>query len=201
RADGDYQFLFNLPKSTTLIALRNNKPVGYLMVSRSINKPGLVEAGGEKTAVETLIHKVLSGLEGEKKMTVYDNLTPTVLGALFEEKLPERRYSITATGMMIRINNLFSLMKSLIPHLERANAGAKRAFSLGITDSAELISFKFSTQGLELGRSRLDEHFELSLQELTAIVFGAHSGHSVTVPDVLKELFPFYFPIWQLDHS
>ena len=54
--------LFALPRMRTLVARRDGVPVGYLVVSEAINKPGLIEAGGEPTAVATLVQAALSGL-------------------------------------------------------------------------------------------------------------------------------------------
>jgi hypothetical protein len=86
------------------------------------------------------------------------------------------------------------------PWAEQANAGTVRKFSVGITDSAGLVDFEFTGRGLKLGSDRLDAHVEMSLREFTSIVFGAHPGRPVDVPGILN-LFPFYFPIWKLDHS
>ncbi|MBI4024957.1 MAG: GNAT family N-acetyltransferase [Verrucomicrobia bacterium] len=59
RSPDEYAVLLNLPKMKTLIALRNGIPTGYLVVSKALNKPGLLEAGGEESAVETLVKRAL----------------------------------------------------------------------------------------------------------------------------------------------
>ncbi len=201
RASQDYPSLFSLPKSKTLIALKDDKAVGYLMVSDSINKPGLVEAGGEKEAVETLINYALSELDDETTLQAYANLSPTVMGDLFEERLPNRKDITTATGMMVRINNASDFLNNIKSWLEQKNAGAVRRFSISITDTSEVVSFNFSEQGLELGSDCMDTNLTISQQELASIVFGPHPEYPVDTPEVLKDLFPLYFPIWQLDHS
>ena len=201
RAPEEYPYLFNLPKSRTLIALQDNKPVGYLMLSNSCNKSGLVEAGGDKVAVETLVNRALLELDDEMKLPIYGNLTPTILGALFEEKLPERRTDIAGIGMMVRINHAYGFMKEIKPYLEKRNAGIVRKFSVGITDTSEMLSFDFTEQGLEICNNRFDMHVDVSMQEFTSIVFGSHVEHAVEVLEMFKNIFPFYFPIWQLDHS
>jgi len=200
RSTEAYPFLFSLPKMKTLIALQNNEPVGYLLVSRATNRPGLLEAGGEKTAVETLVNNVLDELDDKTALEVHGNLTPTVLGELFEERMPERRTPVTDGGMMIRINDVCRFMGKIAPWLEQTNAGTVRKFSVGITDTAGLVDFEFTGQGLKLGSNRLDAHVEMSLREFTSIMFGAHPERPVEVPDMLN-LFSFYFPIWELDHS
>jgi hypothetical protein len=103
--------------------------------------------------------------------------------------------------MMVRTNNVRGFMERISPWLEQRNAGTVRRFSIYIRDTAELISFEFSRLGLTLGNNSSGERLEFSLRELTSIVFGAHSERPVNTPDMLGDLFPFYFPIWQLDHS
>jgi len=200
RSSEEYPFLFSLPNMITLVALQGDEPIAYLLVSRAVNRPGLVEAGGEKAAVETLVEHVLAELDDHTELTAYANLTPTVLGDLLEEKMPERKAPGTA-NMMIRINDVPSIMEKISPWLEQKNAGAVRKFSIHITDSAKLISFEFTERGLKLGSDRLDTHVEISLRKFTSIVFGAHPERPVDVPDMLRDVFPFYFPIWELDHS
>jgi len=45
RRPDEYSHLFALPNMKTLIAQRNDQPVGYLVVSQAVNKPGLIEGG------------------------------------------------------------------------------------------------------------------------------------------------------------
>ena len=85
--------------------------------------------------------------------------------------------------------------------LVNRNAGADRAFSITVTDTGEKISFAFRRDTLELGGDALDPRLEISLRDLTSVVFGAHPERPVPVPPVLKGLFPFYFPIYILDRS
>ncbi|MCF6175751.1 MAG: GNAT family N-acetyltransferase [Victivallaceae bacterium] len=201
RASEEYPLLFNLPKSTTLIALQDNRPVGYLMFSKSVNKPGIVEAGGDKAAVETLVNRALFELNAETEHNVYANLTPTVLGELFEDKLSDRRFAIDNTGMMIRLNDTYGFMQKIAPFLEQKNGDISKKFSVKLTDRAELISFDFTEQGLNLGREQYESHIELSSLDFVSIIFGAHPTYPIEVPEFMQHLFPFYFPIWQLDHS
>jgi hypothetical protein len=185
----------------TLIALQSNEPVGYLVVSHAANRPGLVEAGGEKAAVETLVNSVLAELDDETELSAYAHLTPTVLGELLEDRMAGHGDRLATDSMMVRINDVRGFMEKISPWLEKRNAGTVRKFSVGITDTADLIGFEFTERGLKLGSDRWNAHVEMSLREFTSIVFGAHPERSVDVPDILKDLFPFYFPIWQLDHS
>ena len=57
----------------TLLALRDSRAIAYLMVSRACNKPGLIESGGDLSAVETLINRAFSELEPDSFYVAYDN--------------------------------------------------------------------------------------------------------------------------------
>jgi GNAT superfamily N-acetyltransferase len=198
RSVAEYGVLLSLPKMETLLASRGAGPVAYLVVSRARHKPGLLEAGGEAAAVETLIHHALSEL-GEASLNGYADLTETVLGGVLEERLPGRRQPLTQGPMMVRLNQPRAFFQAIAPWLARQGAGRERAFSLG--DAGETISFRFSGEGLTLGTERLELHFDLSRRELASVLFGAHPTRPVETPNALRDLFPFYFPIGMLDHS
>ncbi len=206
RAPEEYPFLFALPKMRTLIALRSQIPVAYLMVSRAVNKPGLIEAGGDKQAVETLVNRALLELEGSRHWDAYAYQTETVLGHLLQQKLPQRRQPFYAPGassggMMVRINHAAAFFRKIAKWFEKKNAGRPREFSLDITDANERISFHFARGRLELASYKLDSHLEMSRRELTSAIFGAHPDRPSPVPDALRDLVPFYFPVWMLDIS
>lgn len=201
RGAEDYAALFSLPKMKTLIALDGSRPVGYLLVSRATNKPGLVEAGGSAVAVETLVGHALNALDGEEEMAAYSYQTSTLLGNLLDEKLPERRQPRTADNMMVRLNNVRDFMQSISPWLAQRSGPATRTFSMPISDNEEPLEFEFSSTGLKLSREALSPRVELSRRELTSIVFGPHAERPVETPQAMRGLFPFYFPIWILDHS
>ena len=201
RAAGEYPVLFNLPGMRTLVALRDGKPVAYLLVSRAINKPGLLEAGGDAIGVETLVHCVLSRLGENAVLPAHANLTPSILGDVFNARLPERRQPHAGGHMMVRINHVRTFMKKIANWLVARNAGVARRFSIAITDTDEVTSFEFHDDTLELGARELDTRLEMSLRDFTSVVFGPHSERPVSVPAVVEGLFPFYFPICLLDHS
>ena len=200
RTPEEYRILFALPKMRTLIARRKEAPVAYLVVSNAINKPGLIEAGGDEAALETLVNRALSELKGDQYFDAYDNLTETVLGKLLQRNMPERRQASTKS-MMVRINNFPAFFHKIARWLEKKNAGASREFSLGLTGTNEVVGFRFTKVGLALTANRLKQHLEMSRQELTAAVFGAHPARPTTPPEITRDLFPLYFPIWILDHS
>jgi len=201
RAVQEYPLLFNLPHIDTLLAARAGRSVAYLVVSRAINKPGLLEAGGDAGAVEALVRHALLELEGDAVLNAHANLTPSVLGSVLHERMPERRQPNLGGHQMMRINNVRAFMGRISTWLVGRNAGAARAFSITVTDTGETISFAFREDTLELGAHAVDPRLEMSLQDLTSVVFGAHPERPVSVPPVLKDLFPFYFPIYILDRS
>ena len=196
----EQKLLFGLPKMKTLIALKQNTPVGYLMISRASNKHGLIEAGGETSALETLVHRALSGLEPEESIEAYDNLTRTGLGAVLQSRISDRRL-LYEKSMMIRINQPTSFLRRIGSWIEKRNAGVNREFSLYLTDAEEQISLRFTDAGLQLGRERLNNHLETTRRELTSWVFGPHPARPNPLPEAFSGLFPFYFPIWLLDQS
>ena len=167
-----YSTLFSLPRMTTLLALENGRPAAYLTVSRAINKPGLLEAGGSGAAVETLVHHALATLDAGESMTAYANLAPTVLEEVVAAKLPDRRQPQTAGPMMIRINDAAGFVATLSPWLQRQHP---------TVDPARLAA--------------------LPPLSLAALLFGAHPERPVAPPAELAAFTPFHFPIWMLDHS
>ena len=101
--------LFALPRMRTLVARRGGVPVGYLVVSEAINKPGLIEAGGEPTAVATLVQAALSGLPDGVTFDAPSLRAPTVLAEVVEHAIPGRRRAVT-DGMMVRVNDIDALL-------------------------------------------------------------------------------------------
>ena len=201
RAGQEYRALFDLPKMKTLLALRDGKGVAYLLVSSAVNKPGLVEAGGDCRAVETLISTALAELQRDSNYLAYAYLTPSVLGTLLAEKLPHRREPMVEGPQMIRINNFRSFFGKISSWLVKKNAGKLTQLSLGITDTAEVISLDFADDQIVQGADRCELHLEMNSQEWTGVIFGSHPERPIETPGAIKHLFPFYFPIWMLDHS
>lgn len=112
RGPGDHAPLFSLPRMHTLLAVRDARPEGYLVVSDAINKPGFIEAGGDEAAIETLIRHALEALPSGARVDAHGNLTPTVLSTVLDQRVPERRRVVPA-GMMIRINDLAGLLRAV----------------------------------------------------------------------------------------
>ena len=101
--------LFALPQMRTLVGRRDGLPVGYLVVSEAINKPGLIEAGGDPAAVTTLLRHVLAALPADATVDAPLLRAPTVLADVLERAVPGRRRVVT-DGMMVRINDVEELL-------------------------------------------------------------------------------------------
>jgi GNAT superfamily N-acetyltransferase len=201
RDEDTYKGYFSLPKMTTWVALDQGKPAGYLIASLASNKPGIIEAGGEEEAVETLIrHALLEWSEVEEPIRSYGYFLPSKLGSVMEKNLPDRREP-WSSNMMIRINLPRKFFARIAPQLMWKNKGKKHAFSLEIVDINEIISFEFSPDGLQLGDKKLQEHLILTRRQLSSAVFGYHQQVTEKNYPELSGLFPFYFPLWILDHS
>lgn len=201
-----YRALFSLPGSTTLLARdKGGQILGYLLISVSVNKPGIVEGGGELPVLETLVRVAL--LEHlcywhhEDPLPVYDYLSGSRLGDLMRAKVPERQRPWN-DHQMIRINRPRALFEALRNWFAHRNGGRKWEFSVQVTDDDDTaISFHFDASGLELGRQKCRDHLECTRRELTSILFGEHLSCRVKIPDKWVGLTPYYFPIWILDHS
>lgn len=220
RNPDDYRVLFNLPKIKTMLALQNGEAVAYLLMSRAVNKPGIIEGGGNDRALETLLHHCLSSLDPQEIVNVTVSLTPSKLGNVLQRALPESKVLNTEENTMMRINDVYALFEAILSWLRRRNAGRKHQFSYHINDTNQTIGLVFKEDEVQLVKERIDPCTELSLQELTSIVFGAHAERPVpavsrgellqeqVLPKKLlqeqllpEQLLPFYFPICILDHS
>jgi hypothetical protein len=201
RSVEEYRVLFDLPKMKTLLALREGKATAYLMVSDATNKPGLVEGGGDSGGLETLIAAVLGQLDSGESKLAYDYLSGSTMGQLLEHKLSDRRRAMTEGSQMIRINNFHRFLKAISSFLVKKNSGKLEGFSMGFTDASDIIELRFCDNKLEFGNTLSINHFCLSRQEWTGVIFGSHPERPVATPPELKHLFPYYFPIWMLDHS
>ena len=200
RSRSEWKALLQLPLLHTLVAEEDGTSTGYLIVSGSGNKPGLIEAGGTVEAVETLYSHALRKLPEGAQVRSYDPLSGSTAGRLLERKLPGRR-QLTTKSMMIRINCPLAFLRKIRPWLERRIGSRRDEFSIRVTDAAEQISFRYAKEGLTLGRERLDRHYELTRRELTSLVFGPHPVRGQETAGIETPLFPFYFPLWQLDQS
>ena len=190
--------------------MKGDEVAGYLMFGQGLNKPGLIEAGGRAEALEPLVRHVLSQCKPNERVQVPVPLSSTLLGELMEAKKPGQRLPIEeAKGIgpqMMRINNLEKLLRGIKDHLQRISAGLRGQLCLVCRESNEAVTLKFADGNIEILAGGLAQPVVLSRRQLAQLIFGHfHKAEPIRcrgqTGQILQRIFPFYFPIWELDHS
>jgi len=206
----EYKALFNLPKSKTFIATTSSNVSGYVTVSESSNKPGLIESGGDRMSVESLVNFVLKTLPENSSIQVPLPLTHTQIGELLETKMPNMSHPVEeAKGVghqMVRINDLRLFLEQIIGHLQIMSKNLKTDLSIYCDESQEPVTIGLNKGSVEISSKKASDTIRLSRRDLTKVIFGSHHSNksvdlSGAAEDVLQQLFPYYFPVWELDHS
>lgn len=208
RSRMEYEALFTLHKTRTLLALRDGAVAAYLIVGAGVNKSGWIEGGGEEAGLETLAHQVLREEESECVQVVLP-LTSTALGSLMSSKKPGLACPVEeAAGVgyqMMRVNSLDALLRRMTVHLSERSVGLWAEVCLVCEDNDEAVTLTLKDGSVELVSERKSPAVVLNRRQLTQLIFGSHAG--LVTPDcgsaaaVLRQIFPFYFPMWELDHS
>ena len=210
RTSGEYRALFSLPQTTTYLAINGGKTVAYLMFGKGVNKPGLIEGGGDMAGLETLVRHVLLEREADSEIQVLLPLIPSSLGQLIEQKKPGSGRPIEeAKGVgyqMMRVNSLEKLLSQIKHHLRRRSAGLHGIICLVCRETDETVTLRFLDGEVDLSTKRLTEAVVLTRRELTQLIFGPHPAapsleFSGAMGEILNTIFPVYVPIWELDHS
>ena len=210
RTSEEYRALFSLPQTTTFLAINEGETVAYLMFGEGVNKPGLIEGGGDMAGLETLVRHVLLKREAEPEIQVLLPLIPSNLGQLIEEKKPRSGRPIEeAKGVgyqMMRVNSLERLLRQIENHIRSKSAGLHGEVCLVCRETDEAVTLKFNDGDVELSTEQSTEPVVLTRQQLTQLIFGAHPAAnpiecSGVTGEILQTIFPFYVPIWELDHS
>ena len=210
RSGEEYHALFSLPQTITFLAMNGEEMVAYLMFGEGVNKPGLIEGGGDIAGLETLIRHVLLERKTDSEIQVLLPLIPTNLGQLIEGKKPGSGRPIEAAKgvgyQMMRINSLEKLLRQIEHHLRNKSAGLRGEVCLVCRETNEAVTLKFRDGDVGLSTERSAEAVVLSRRQLTQLIFGAHPAAkpvecSGVAGEILQTIFPFYVPIWELDHS
>ena len=210
RSRTEYRALFALPKTSTFLAMQRNEVASYLMIGLGVNKPGLLEGGGDVEGLEALVRHALLERGSEEEVQVLVPLTPSGLGRLMEVKKPRTRRPIEeAEGVgnqMMRVNSLGDLLRQIGNHLRRKAAGLHGDVCLVCEETGEATTLKFRDGNVEVSSERLPEQLTLNRRQLAQLIFGPHPSASPlkfkgTAGKILQGIFPFYFPVWELDHS
>ena len=210
RSSAEYHALFSLPKTTTFLAMNGEEMVAYLMFGEGMNKPGLLEGGGDIAGLETLVKHVLLEREADSEIQVLLPLIPSSLGQLIEKKKPGSGRPIEeAKGVgyqMMRVNSLEKLLRQIEHHLRSKSAGLHGDVCLVCRETEEAVTLKFRDGDVDLSTERSAEPIILTRRQLTQLIFGPHPAaklveYSGRTGEILQTIFPFYVPIWELDHS
>jgi GNAT superfamily N-acetyltransferase len=210
RAPSDYRALFSLPKTSTYLAVKRQELVAYLMVGEGVNKPGLVEGSGDPEGLEALVRRVLTEHVSGQEVQALAPLTPSGLGRLMQTKVPGSRQPIEAAEgigyQMMRINNLEKLLRQIGDHLRRKSSGVRGDLCLVCSDTGEAVTLRFRDGDADVEAGLSAEPVVLSLRQLAQLIFGPHPAATPfeaegMAGEILRQVFPFYFPIWELDHS
>ena len=210
RSNEEYRALFSLPQTTTFLAMNDEEVAAYLMFGEGVNKPGLIEGGGDIVGLETLVKHILLERNADSEIQVLLPLVPSTLGQLIEEKKPGSGRPIEeAKGVgyqMMRVNSLENLLKQTEHHLRSKSDGLHGDVCLVCRETDETVTIKFHDGDVDLSTERLAEAVVLTRRELTQLIFGVHPAakpikYSGVTHEILKTIFPLYVPIWELDHS
>ena len=210
RSPDEYAVLFSLPKMHTLLAFEDAAVAAYLTVGHGSNKPGLVEGGGNRHALEALVRHARAEWPADEELQVVLPLTPCLLGDVVDAIKPgQRRPAEEASGIgfqMMRVNDFGLLMRQIGNHLRRRSAGIRGEVCVVCEDTDEAVSLRLRDGEVQVTDKRLPEPVTLSRRQLAQLVFG---GHASVPPlelhgsgaQLLDALFPLYVPIWEIDHS
>jgi len=209
RSRPEYKALLSLPKTRTFLAMKGTEAVAYLMLGQGMNKPGLIEGGGEADGLEALAHHVLRE-RGGREIQALAPLIPTALGKLLETRKPVGRRPIEeADGVgpqMMRLNSLEGLLRRIGNHLSSRSKGMRGEVCLVCRESNEAVTLGFDDGLVGVSAGRTPDAVVLSRRQLTELIFGPYTTVKpldihAKARDLLERVFPFYFPVWELDHS
>lgn len=209
RTREDYEHLLTLPKMTTLLAMDMGHCVAYLMVSRATNKLGIIEGGGDSRALEALFKQALSLRDSDDSAHAIVPLNSTAFGDILEARQPGSAALDTEAGIgfqMMRVNSVRSLIAKITGHLQSRGAALDGEVCLVCTDDDEAVTIRFREGEVEVSPERSADPVELTRRQLAKLIFGPHpAAEPITaggkVGEILDAIFPYYFPIWELDHS
>lgn len=210
RSPDEYAVLFSLPKMHTLLAFEGEDVAAYLTVGQGTNKPGLVEGGGDRRALEALVRHARAEWTADDDLQVVLPLTPCALGEVVEAIKPGQQRPVEeASGIgfqMMRVNDFGLLMRQVGNYLGRRSAGIRGEVCVVCQDTDESVTLHLRDGEVDVTAERLPKPVTLSRRQLAQLVFGGHAS----VPPLelggagaalLDALFPLYVPIWEIDHS
>jgi len=208
RSITDYQILFNLPKSKTIIAFDDGELIAYLTFGWSTNKPGIIESGGLTEGIETLIKYFLENEMPNETTQALVPLHKTTMSDLLDFKKPETRLPIeNADGMgqqMNRINNMEVLLKSMRKYFQIKSINLNTSFSISLSETNETIGILLNSGKAEISNRKQSRHINLNRRNLAQLIFGSHPNipqieMDPDIKNIFGSIFPYRFTIWPLD--
>ena len=209
RSAFQHDMLFSLPLMGTLLATNGGEVAAYLTYGHSMNKPGMVEAGGDVGGIETLVRHVLQEGYFEHETQVVVPRIPTGLGRVLEGAKPGSGRPVEEGAgigfQMHRINDLERFLGGIRGHLRERAGGLEGEVCLVCSDSGKTVSLRFSGGDVSVSSDPRPDRVVLTRRQLTQLVFGSHGSlPSVTIEGparaLLNRVFPYYVPLWELDH-
>ena len=208
RSITDYQILFNLPKSKTILAFDDSKLIAYLTFGWSTNKPGIIESGGLAEGTETLIKHFLENEMTDENTQALVPLHKTTMGELLNSKKPKTCSPIEeADGMgyqMNRINNMEVLLKSMRKYFQIKSIKLNTSFSISLKETNETIGVSLNNGKVQISTRKQSRHINLNRRNLVQLIFGSHPNIPQIDIDhdtkkIFDAIFPYHFTIWPLD--
>ena len=208
RSITDYQILFDLPKSKTILAFDDSNLIAYLTFGWSTNKPGIIESGGLTEGIESLIKYFLENEMRDKNTQALVPLHKTTMGELLNSKKTKDCLPIEkAQGMgyqMNRINNMEVLLKSMYKYFQIKSINLNTSFSISLKDTNETVGISLNKGKVEISNHKQPRHINLSRRNLTQLIFGTHHKISeieidLDLKKIFDSIFPYRFTIWPLD--
>ena len=209
RWPSDYRALSALPNITTCLAMEKREIVAYLTFGEGMNKPGIIESGGKLTGLEALVRKVLLERGSAEGIDALIPLTSSALGHLLKNKRAGEKYPIEEKGavgyQMVRVNSLRSFLRKIKNYLVKKTVDLEDDLSLICKESGEEVTLKFCDGEVNFPTEKSQNQVVLSRREISQLIFGPYRAVESTkakggAGEILERIFPYYFPIWEIDH-
>lgn len=209
RTEDEYRTLFNLHKIETWVASFDSKVEGYMVYANGSNKSGIIETGGNPKAIETILCNYFINNPQESPQALLP-LFDSSLERLLTSKLPNAKFKpieLADSGgfMMIRINSLIDFIKAITKYLDHKAHNTKGSFSLRCKETEEIITVTLGDGKSAISTKNTNQALELTRRQLAQLFFGSHPNiekpNLGPYAEILSNLFPYYFHIWELDHS
>ncbi len=210
RSRKEYELFFTLPKLATFLAAKDSRIATYLMFGEGLNKPGIVEAGGATDAVEALLRHQFLQRKADSQIQAITPATPTALAAVLDAKAPQARHPVEedpeVAWPVMRINNLDTMLRGIKNFLTRKSVGLHGELCLVCKETDQAVTLKFADGSVDITNENLPLKLVLTRRQLAQLIFGPHADSESIVcegktAEIVAKVFPFYFPIWELDHS